>query len=299
MLMVPIDEAREGMRLATPVAHPEKPGHDLLRAGFALTTDVIDRLRVVGVTSVFVDYPELAELDRFMAPYLSQERQVVYRQVRDTLAAAQKATRPTVAFPEYYSSTRELIITLMHGGQHPVYLDLAGGTYVRPETGGLTLTGSLTEDETRHPMDPEMLGAAVALEAAIETLGRTSRAMPALADARYRSGYAGAFDINRGSAPLSRRAADDRTWRGDLLAAVLHVSSRGRPRCADGWRARGHAARAFACRVAARSGASRLRHQDVASRPQRADCRDHVPAGHDSDGHAERPVGGGRGVVYP
>lgn len=124
MLMVQLDEAREGMRLATPVAHPEKPGHDLLKAGFALTGDVIERLGTVGVTSVFVDYPELAELDRFMDPYLSPARQVVYRQVRDTMAAAQKSTRPTVAFPDYYAATRELIITLMHGGQHPVYLDL-------------------------------------------------------------------------------------------------------------------------------------------------------------------------------
>jgi glycine/D-amino acid oxidase-like deaminating enzyme len=88
------------------------------------------------------------------------------------------------------------------GAAHPVYLDLAGGTYVRPETGGLTLTGSLTEDETRHPMDPEMLGADVALEAAIETLARTSQAVPALADARYRSGYAGAFDITPDWMPI-------------------------------------------------------------------------------------------------
>ena len=34
-----------------------------------------------------------------------------------------------------------------------VYLDLAGGSYVRPETGGLTITGSLTDDEAQHPMD--------------------------------------------------------------------------------------------------------------------------------------------------
>src|SRR5206468_5495472 len=42
------------------------------------------------------------------------------------------------------------------GRPHLVYLDLAGGSYARPETGGLTLTGSLTEDETRHPMEPEL-----------------------------------------------------------------------------------------------------------------------------------------------
>jgi glycine/D-amino acid oxidase-like deaminating enzyme len=88
------------------------------------------------------------------------------------------------------------------GAPHLVYLDLAGGAYVRPETGGLTLTGSLTDDETRHPMDPELLGAAVGLDEAEEVLARTSRAVPRLADARYRQGYAGAFDITPDWMPI-------------------------------------------------------------------------------------------------
>ena len=78
---------------------------------------------------------------------------------------------------------------------HRVYLDLAGGSYVRPETGHLTLTGSLTDDETEHPMDPELLGAEAGFEEASVVLERTGRALPRLADARYRRGYAGAFDI--------------------------------------------------------------------------------------------------------
>jgi glycine/D-amino acid oxidase-like deaminating enzyme len=78
---------------------------------------------------------------------------------------------------------------------HRVYLDLAGGSYVRPETGNLTLTGSLTDDETEHPMDPELLGAEAGFEEAATVLERTGRAVPRLADAHYRRGYAGAFDI--------------------------------------------------------------------------------------------------------
>lgn len=88
------------------------------------------------------------------------------------------------------------------GPPHLVYLDLAGGAYVRPETGGLTLTGSLTDDETRHPMDPELLGADVGLDEAAPALARTSRALPRLAEARWRSGYAGAFDITPDWMPI-------------------------------------------------------------------------------------------------
>jgi sarcosine oxidase subunit beta len=88
------------------------------------------------------------------------------------------------------------------GPPHRVYLDLAGGAYARPETGNLTLTGSLTDDETRHPMDPELLGAEVGHDEAEVTLERTARAIPRLGEARYRRGWAGAFDITPDWMPI-------------------------------------------------------------------------------------------------
>jgi glycine/D-amino acid oxidase-like deaminating enzyme len=88
------------------------------------------------------------------------------------------------------------------GTAHPVYLDLAGGSYVRPESGGLTLTGSLTDDEAEHPMDPEALGADVGLDEAAPVLERTGRAIPSLADSAYRRGWAGAFDITPDWMPI-------------------------------------------------------------------------------------------------
>jgi len=98
------------------------------------------------------------------------------------------------------------------GTAHTVYLDLAGGSYVRPETGGLTLTGSLTDDEASHPMDPEALGADVGLDEAAEVLERTSRALPRLRDARYRRGWAGAFDITPDWMPILDRTAVEGFW---------------------------------------------------------------------------------------
>lgn len=88
------------------------------------------------------------------------------------------------------------------GSAHMVYLDLAGGSYVRPETGGLTLTGSLTDDETQHPMDPELLGGETGFEEASLVLARTSEAVPALVEARFTRGYAGAFDITPDWMPI-------------------------------------------------------------------------------------------------
>jgi glycine/D-amino acid oxidase-like deaminating enzyme len=88
------------------------------------------------------------------------------------------------------------------GPAHTVYLDLAGGAYARPETGGLTLTGSLTDDETEHPMNADLLGAEAGFDEASVALARTARAIPALADARFKQGYAGAFDITPDWMPI-------------------------------------------------------------------------------------------------
>jgi sarcosine oxidase subunit beta len=88
------------------------------------------------------------------------------------------------------------------GPPHTVYLDLAGGAYARPETGGLTLTGSLTDDETEHPMNADLLGSEAGFDEASVALARTARAMPALADARFKQGYAGAFDITPDWMPI-------------------------------------------------------------------------------------------------
>ena len=103
------------------------------------------------------------------------------------------------------------------GPPHRVYLDLAGGAYARPETGGLTLTGSLTDDEASHPMDPEQLGAEVGHDEAEEALTRTARAMPRLAESRYRRGWVGAFDITPDWMPI----LDETPLRGFWVAAGM------------------------------------------------------------------------------
>jgi glycine/D-amino acid oxidase-like deaminating enzyme len=54
-------------------------------------------------------------------------------------------------------------------------------------------------------MDPEHLGGDVSLDEALPVLERTSRAVPTLADAAYRRGWAGAFDITPDWMPILDR----------------------------------------------------------------------------------------------
>jgi glycine/D-amino acid oxidase-like deaminating enzyme len=52
----------------------------------------------------------------------------------------------------------------------------------------------------------------VGLGEAEDTLARTSRAVPRLADARYRRGYAGAFDITPDWMPILDQSPVDGFW---------------------------------------------------------------------------------------
>jgi HD-GYP domain-containing protein (c-di-GMP phosphodiesterase class II) len=123
VLVVSIDEARAGMKLAAPVCHPERPEQELLRAGFVLEDTILGRMREIGIEYLYVDYPSLESLDKHLTVYLSPARQQVLKQIRQSMAASQKTTQPSVAYQDYCSATQQLIDTLMTQGQNPIYLD--------------------------------------------------------------------------------------------------------------------------------------------------------------------------------
>lgn len=123
MLILPIDQATTGMKLAAPVAHPDSPDQELLKRGYVLEQTVIARLRDLHVDLIYVEYPALDDLDRHLGPYLSPARQTIYKQIKATVNSVQNRTRPAVPYTDYYAATREMITTLLSQGQHPVYLD--------------------------------------------------------------------------------------------------------------------------------------------------------------------------------
>jgi HD-GYP domain-containing protein (c-di-GMP phosphodiesterase class II) len=123
VLILPVEEIKPGMKLAAPVTHPEHPDQDLLKAGYVLEAKVVARLRDLGIPCVYVDYPGLDDLDRHLAANLSPARQKLYSQIKDTIVAGQKRTRPAVQYTDYYANTREMVLTLLSQGQHPVYIE--------------------------------------------------------------------------------------------------------------------------------------------------------------------------------
>ena len=111
------------MTLAAPVSNPEQPDQELLRRGYVLQDTVLARLAAMGIDSLFVEFPGLDDLDKHLAVQLSPERQRIYSQIKQTIGAVQRQTQPKVTYTDYYAGTRDLVLTLLSQGQHPIYLD--------------------------------------------------------------------------------------------------------------------------------------------------------------------------------
>lgn len=123
MLIVQVADIKPGMTLASPVSSPAQPDVVLLKAGYVLDQKVINRLPDYGIEMVYVQYPGLDDLDRHIAVNLSPARQQMYQQMKSAIAESQKRTSPKIPYTDYYETSRELILTLLSQGKHPVFLD--------------------------------------------------------------------------------------------------------------------------------------------------------------------------------
>lgn len=190
MLIVPLDEAKAGMTLAMTVTHPEHPEQDLLRRGFVLDQPVISRMHMLGIGCIFVDYPGLDDLDKFLAPNLSAERQALYSKVKSTFTQCQQAASPTVDFGDYYSSTRDFITTLLSNGRNPIYLD--------------ELSTSLGNDGVRHSMAVAHLALVMGIKLERYLIDQRHRLTTAQAREVVNLGVAGMLhDLGKSSLPPS------------------------------------------------------------------------------------------------
>lgn len=123
MLILPIEQAKAGMKLAAPVAHPDHPEQDLLKRGYTLEAGVIRRLKDHGIDYVYVDYPGLEDLDKYLVAQLSPARQAIYSLIKKGVQESQSRARPAIPFGAYADASRELIKTLLEQGPHAIYMD--------------------------------------------------------------------------------------------------------------------------------------------------------------------------------
>lgn len=122
MLRVPISQAEPGMTLALPVFHPENLATALLKAGAELERRSIDRLRQMGVPELWIRYPRLDMVSKFISPGVLAARAGMSNEVSTAFNAAGKTVHARLDFEAYKKAMNGLLQKLMNDPDSAVFI---------------------------------------------------------------------------------------------------------------------------------------------------------------------------------
>ena len=122
MLRVDIKSARPEMTLALPVMNPRLPGHQLLHIGYELTPAVIEKLDEMRVRTLWVDYPSLSFLAKYIDPDAIAVRSAVVAQMQDTFEALQQTSAAKLHYDAYTDTISDLVDTVLSNPEAALFI---------------------------------------------------------------------------------------------------------------------------------------------------------------------------------
>jgi HD-GYP domain-containing protein (c-di-GMP phosphodiesterase class II) len=122
MLRVELRDAKPGMVLALPIQNPKAPARVLLRVGYELTPEIVDKLREVGIRSIWVRYPSLAFLEKFIDAEKVQTQSAVVGQIADTFQTLQQQASAKLPYETYTKSIGQLVDYIVSHPQSAMFL---------------------------------------------------------------------------------------------------------------------------------------------------------------------------------
>jgi len=123
VLCVSVGTAKEGMKLALPVYHPQQPDHILLQPGFELNQRIARRIEEIGIRQVWVQYPSLSQVDKFINLDTMRRRGEMAAKIGSVFQNAQADAFASVDYRTYENTFHEIIATLVANPASALYLD--------------------------------------------------------------------------------------------------------------------------------------------------------------------------------
>jgi len=128
MLRVDIKRAKPGMVLALPIPNPQAPARTLLKTGYALEDNMIDKLAHLGIRSAWVKCPALEFMKKYIDRESAEVRTEVVSQIADTFESLQEQANAKLSFDTYMGSIEALVSSLISNPASAVFLgDLVDG----------------------------------------------------------------------------------------------------------------------------------------------------------------------------
>jgi HD-GYP domain-containing protein (c-di-GMP phosphodiesterase class II) len=122
MLRVPISQAEPGMALALPVYHPQSQSTVLLRPGAELERRTVDRLRDIGIPEIWIRYPRLGTISRFVSPGVMAARACMAGEVATAFDAAGKTMHARLDFNAYRRAMGALMQKLIANTESAIFV---------------------------------------------------------------------------------------------------------------------------------------------------------------------------------
>ncbi|MFI4883421.1 MAG: HD-GYP domain-containing protein [Phycisphaerales bacterium JB064] len=127
MLRVSIHEAAPGMRLAMPVYHPRRGGPVLLKAGVTLDDRLIARMREIELREVWIHYPGMAFLGKYVSPAIIQTRADLSHNVLSALDSVAAGAVANLDYAAYKRAIVALVEQLLRAPAAAYYIEELAG----------------------------------------------------------------------------------------------------------------------------------------------------------------------------
>ncbi len=122
MLRVPISYAKPGMVLALPVYNPRASARLLLRPGASLEQSTIERLIELHLPEVWIRYPNMESISKYVSPKIMSSRAEVASGVADAFDHAGKDMHARMDFTSYQQAMSKLMDRLINDPDAAVFI---------------------------------------------------------------------------------------------------------------------------------------------------------------------------------
>lgn len=109
MLRVDLMQAKPGMTLALPVNNPKAVTRTLLKTGYELTQESIKRAADMGVRTLWVAYPSLSAVEKYLSMDAIKVQQDVVTQIAETFEETQGKTSAKLDYETYCTSVQSMV----------------------------------------------------------------------------------------------------------------------------------------------------------------------------------------------
>lgn len=120
MLLIPTKALKEGMQIAQPVFHPKREEIILLEPGFMLSDAIISRLVEFDIRCIWVDFPDLEDLDEKLNPRVSLDHMMLYQELRGAISRFKRRVATEMNFSDYRRAIEKILMDIVEDPDHQV-----------------------------------------------------------------------------------------------------------------------------------------------------------------------------------